>query len=109
MFKFKKVFEKELKELEKLKETQLTVSTLLDILELEKMSDDEILKKYKYKKWEDMDRNIVKYLERKYHVLPICPFAISIYPEYFKDECFGETYERLQRNKKKLEEQQNDN
>lgn len=109
MFKFKKVFEEKLKELQELKETQLTVSTLLDILELEKMPDDEILEKYKYKKREDMDRNIVKYLERKYHVSPFCPFAMISYPYYFKDECFGETYERLQRNKKKLEEQQNDN
>ena len=108
MFKFKEVFEKELKELKNLKETQLTIGTLLDILDLEKLSDDEILKKYKYKKWEDMDRNIVKYLERKYHVSPFRFFGMSLFPEYFENECFGETYERLQKIKEEAKEQQND-
>lgn len=108
MFKFKKVLEEELQKLQELKETQLTIDTLLDILELEKLSDDEILEKYKYKKWEDMDRNIVKYLEIKYHVSPFCFFAMSPYPKYFVNECFGETYERLQRNKEVLEEYKNE-
>lgn len=102
---FKKVFEELFEEkLQELKETQLTIDTLLDILKLEKMSDEDIFEKYKYKKWADTNRNIVKYLERRYYVLPFCPFSMSLYPSYFENECFGETYERLQRNKKELEE-----
>lgn len=101
MLKFKETLEEEVKE------NSLTIDILLEILKLEKLSDDEILEKYKYKKWKELDRNIVKYLEYKYYVLPFCPFSRLFYPSYYENECFGETYERLQKIKEESKEEQN--
>ncbi len=100
-------FKEELKTLNELKDMQkeykenaLNIETLLDILELEKLSDEEILKKYKYKKWHEIDKNIVKYLEKRYGVTKISYFYTLISNYHYKsNDCFGETYELIKNRK----------
>lgn len=106
MFEFECKFKEELKTLNELKDMQkeykenaLNIETLLNILELEKLSDEEILKKYKYKKWHEINKNIVKYLEKRYGVIKKSYFYTLIDNYYRADDCFGETYELIKNRK----------
>ena len=91
------------------KELKQTNIAIQDIIELEKMEDDRVFKKYYWQRWEDLPKAVKKYLASRYGLEIIKNTGIAIYKGFRmlvktdKEPFCGQVFDRINEMKKARE------